>query len=1859
MKKLILYFTLFLLIWLTFSLTVTAQIVKIPDPNLRAKIEDALGKASGATITAADMATLKRLEPRDANISDLTGLEGATNLTKLDLTRNSVSNIAPIANLTKLTHLDLDGNAISDISAVVGLTNLTFLDIWGTSISDISPVAGLTNLTGLYLPSNQITDISSLSDLTNLKTLWLQNNWISDLAPLVANTGLGSGDTVDVRGNRLNDQSLHTHIPALQSRGVTVEFDNRIPPPPINTNGMVQGDVPFANEPFDVNNIPEPVPPPKEVRDFFDLAPYYQQWVNVSGFPILASAEVSPYALKEVAWILGHMIEYRPDVLRVMVERTVRFSIIPHNKHTSDMPESNTGRLSFFRDVRSRGIYCKGCPIVGAPEEELIGKFSTSIHGFGHLLQDWGLNGVDPTFDNQVRTLFYMAKAEGLYQGRYAGSDPAEYWAEGVASWFHDTQPKNVAHTRLALKKYDPRLAKLLTEVFGDGDWRYTQPATRTHLPHLQGFNPQEAPIYQRPTRLLELEAQLKDPTSDGGGKWVNLKLYDPSALSHLKKLTTGRNHTDLIFGNFTGTDLTLYTIYDNGKRALRHYSTTDDLTAFDTHVGAIWLIQDHTGKDFAVFRAEKEVGRVLVTPTLRLITPGLSIVSGDNQSGIPGTVLANPFVVEVRDQNLSTLEGISVTFTITAGDGTLSVTHTTTDGNGRAESILTLGSNFGTNTVSATGIEGTVTFNAAAEPPVNIPNPYLRAEVLTTLGKPKNDPITPSEMATLTELRAPNANISDLTGLEFATNLTTLNLGHVRVGAEGRPINSNSLSNISLLAGLTNLTELRLGYNLIENISPLVGLTNLTFLDLTGNSVSNIAPIASLTQLTYLDLDGNPLSDISAVTDLTNLTFLDIWGTPLSDISPVASLTNLTLLGLGGNNISNLSPLVANTGLRNGDKVYVQGNPLSYQSIHTHIPNLQSRGVTVEFDNRTHPALLKISGDSQKGAAFTSLSQPFIVEAQDANGSALAGIPVTFAVTAGDGTLSVTRATTDKNGRAESTLTLGTNVGTNTVSVSASGIEGTVTFNATMEAAVNILDTNLRAAIETALGKAEDDPIAPSEMTTLTRLEAKNANISDLTGLEHATNLTRLLLENNNISDLSPIADLTQLSLLYLGGNSITDLSPIAGLTKLTNLTLGVNNISDISPLTRLTNLEWLNLADNTISDISVLAGLPNLTYLALGYNAITDHSILSGLTNLIGLDLRGTNTSDLSVLADLTKLERLYIDRNGISNLSPLAGLTNLTDLALNSNSISDLSPLRGLTNLSWMRLVGNNITDLSPLVANTGLGEGDWIDVKENPLSYQSIHTHIPTLQDRGVTVEFDNQTHPALLKISGDNQKGAASALLSQPFVVEAQDANGSALVGVSVTFAVTVGDGTLNPTITRTNTNGRAQSTLTLGPNLGTNTVQVSATGIQGKVTFHAISDNLPTEFLLSIPAGTNLIHVPLQVTTVNGIAKTIESVSDLYDALGGADTVNFLITHAPATQGWFNYFNPQDKGTAADKLLTHDTGIMANMKAPVSIRLSGDALGTNGSSIITLHPDMNLVGLPLRDARIARVSDLLMLDGIRGNVPAITVLEGGVLKEVSRAGDDGDIEITGGQSFILRAQRAATVAISGGGWYNSSTIAAAPPMVLSGIRVTDTTPILALRGSIVDEGTGVIKAGLHVKVKNLSTDRALSTVIGDEGNGYQLTVVDVETGRAAQIGDILEILAQSPNPFIGVKPLQYTVTAEDVKQSLIQLPALVAYEIPAETELLANYPNPFNPETWIPYRLAEDAFVTLTIYDKAGQGVRTLEIGHRIASAYENRSNAIYWDGRNDVGERVASGVYFYTLSAGEYFATRRMLIIK
>ena len=317
--------------------------------------------------------------------------------------------------------------------------------------------------------------------------------------------------------------------------------------------------------------------------------------------------------------------------------------------------------------------------------------------------------------------------------------------------------------TREALKAYDPDFAQLITEVFGDRDWRYTPIRDRLHLPHLQGFDLQAAPReVEWPPGVEEAYDELRDPAINERSEWVNLPPYDPSLLPRLNELRNrsqtdrySAGWTDILVGSLVDAEILFYWVNPDGTETLHQRFPPGlfwSVAHFQCRVGDLLLAKDTTGRPLAVFQAIEKTGRVLVVPIFRLLKPGLSIVSGDNQSGVSGTVLANPFVIQVRDENLSVLEGISIAFTVTAGDGTLSTAHTTTDANGRAQSILTLGPNLGKNTVSvsAAGIKQTVTFNATAEAAVNIPDPNLRAAIETALGKPKGGSITLSEMANL-----------------------------------------------------------------------------------------------------------------------------------------------------------------------------------------------------------------------------------------------------------------------------------------------------------------------------------------------------------------------------------------------------------------------------------------------------------------------------------------------------------------------------------------------------------------------------------------------------------------------------------------------------------------------------------------------------------------------------------------------------------------------------------------------------------------------------------------------------------------------------------------------------------------------------------------------------------------------------------------------------------------------------------------------------------------------------------------------------------------------------------------------------
>ena len=217
--------------------------------------------------------------------------------------------------------------------------------------------------------------------------------------------------------------------------------------------------------------------------------------------------------------------------------------------------------------------------------------------------------------------------------------------------------------------------------------------------------------------------------------------------------------------------------------------------------------------------------------------------------------------------------------------------------------------------------------------------------------------------------------------------------------------------------------------------------------------------------------------------------------------------------------------------------------------------------------------------------------------------------------------------------------------------------------------------DPNLRQVIRQALGLSDDTLFTQQDMKALTQLNAGNRQITNLTGVEHATNLTWLELGVNEIRDISPLARLVHLEALLIFVNPLSDITPLANLVNLKTLDLGVCQITNIRPLANLRNLEILRLDDN---------------------GRIEDITPLSNLIRLTELGLTGNRIADISSLANLKKLEILRLHHNQIQDITPLTNLTRLTELWLTGNRIVDITPLENLTTLKELRIRHNSITD-----------------------------------------------------------------------------------------------------------------------------------------------------------------------------------------------------------------------------------------------------------------------------------------------------------------------------------------------------------------------------------------------------------------------------------------------------------------------------------------------------------------------------------------------------------------------------------
>ena len=774
----------------------------------------------------------------------------------------------------------------------------------------------------------------------------------------------------------------------------------------------------------------------------------------------------------------------------------------------------------------------------------------------------------------------------------------------------------------------------------------------------------------------------------------------------------------------------------------------------------------------------------------------------------------------------------------------------------------------------------------------------------------------------------------------------------------------------------------------------------------------------------------------------------------------------------------------------------------------------------------------------------------------------------------------------------------------------------------------VHIPDPNLRAAIAEELGKSPNAPITVEDMKRLTSLKAQNRGIQDLTGLQFATNATSLRLRDNEISDFSPIAGLIHLVELKFSRNPISDLSPLKGLKNLEYLTFFETLVSDLSPVAGLINLISIHAWDHSISDISPLANLTKLEYLDFCGGNISDLTPLAGLTGLKELYLASEKVSDISPLAGLTGLTRMSLEDNDISDLSPLAGLTNLKWLDIGQNNISDVSSLAGLTNLKWLGIYINEISDMSPLDK-----------LRENT---KLLWYHNPQFPEGGPSIEgpwlwVALPYHYPINSVLSEESGGAITAT-----EVATHSAREGQAIGNSVWTSRR-----LPPT-------ERRNIEVMLG--------RPDETFMWSNILHGTISIYSPRQQDTTMYVG----HDTQFEVWLNGIL--IYESDRWHDSHGYTDffpvtlqqgrNVLLVITR-PVSNAFFG-FEPGTEYTASNPGVGYTFS-----KTPIHI---DDTFTLN----ISAKEVFDLAGWQFDIA-----FDPAALEAISVSEGSFLKMDGGSTFFQSGGIDNASGKITG-----LSAARLSTQGVAGTG-------------VLLQVRFKAKSAgetQLALQNFQFGSVTGDnIPAGPHevriVVEEQLATGDVnrdgrvsiLDLILVAQQLGKRVSSdspVDINGDGVVSILDLIRvaqgIAGSSAAPAIGAESADAaTIEAwiaqarlEDdgslaFKQGIENLQNLLASLIPEKTALLHNYPNPFNPETWIPYQLAESAEVVLTIYDLNGQLVRRLAVGHQAAGMYRSRSRAAYWDGRNQLGESVASGLYFYTLTAGEFSATRRMLILK
>ena len=700
---------------------------------------------------------------------------------------------------------------------------------------------------------------------------------------------------------------------------------------------------------------------------------------------------------------------------------------------------------------------------------------------------------------------------------------------------------------------------------------------------------------------------------------------------------------------------------------------------------------------------------------------------------------------------------------------------------------------------------------------------------------------------------------------------------------------------------------------------------------------------------------------------------------------------------------------------------------------------------------------------------------------------------------------------------------------------------------------------------------------------------------------VEEMLTLTSFEAANKEINDLTGLEAATHLERLEFPHNLISDLSPLARLVRLHHLNLEDNAISDLSPLAALIGLESLRLHHNLISNISPVAELINLRSVNFGHNIVTDWSPLAGLIKLESITMSHNPVADLSPLTGLINLSGFHSWGTPILSLAPLTESPKMRVINICGGEISDLSPLEGLTSLKELYLPGNEVDDISPLASLTGLTR---LSLENNEISDLSSLEELSGLtwaNLRGNTIS-DISPLASLQSLTwldlSNNAISDVSSLASLP------NLTWLGLTGNAITDTSSLDrfpEGTSISHSDFINSAFPEAGPKIVGPWLW---VIVPGTRLDDTDLLAKASNGKVTEVKVATFGATEGKFIGNSEWTLHELAPTGgDNLNEMTDALGwgsGSEVYDHVV------YGSVTLESPREQ----------DTTMLAGSDDEVKIWLNGE--------VVHYNPVTRGAG-DFQDA-----FPVTFKEGT--NVLLVAVDNRGHGAFSGFFGFAKDAEYT-----VNHPDKRITIEVPA--WdVNRDGIISILDLILVGQDLGKANP--AHEGTDVN-GDGTVNISDLVLVAGhfgeLSGIAAAPSVLVLRSIGLDATIVQAWIAQA-QVEDDGSLAFQ---------------------RGIANLQRLLELLLPEETTLLANYPNPFNPETWIPYQLAQASDVRIHIHAVNGTLVRRLDLGHQPAGLYQNRSRAAYWDGRNQFGEPVASGVYFYTFTAGDFTATRKMLIRK